>query len=62
MIIEPKTLVKQKIEQLKNGKNAFAETEEVIRLLKRDIARENLKVIFDETPDGLWIYPDEKKE
>ena len=57
MIIEPKVLVKQKIEQLKNGKNAYAESEEVLRLLKRDIARENLNVIFDETRDGCWIYP-----
>lgn len=57
MIIEPKTLVKRKIEQLRNGETAFAESDEVIRILKRDIARENLEVIIDKTPSGCWFYP-----
>lgn len=61
MIIEPKTLVKRKIEQLRNGETAFAESDEVIRILKRDIARENLEVIIDETPSGCWFYPQHEK-
>ncbi|MCF3943348.1 hypothetical protein [Oceanobacillus alkalisoli] len=57
MVIPRKSLLNQKIEQLKNGENAFAESAELIRLLERDIARENLNVVFDKTPAGCWIIP-----
>ena len=57
MVIPRKSLLNQKIAQLKNGENAFAESEELIRLLERDIAKENLNVVFDKTPAGCWIIP-----
>ncbi|GGN48927.1 MULTISPECIES: hypothetical protein [Oceanobacillus] len=57
MVIPTKSLLNQKIEQLKNGENAFAESPELIRLLERDVAKENLNVVFDKTPAGCWIIP-----
>lgn len=58
MVIPRKSLLMQKIDQLKNGENAFAESEELMRLLKRDIARENLQVTIDRSPAGCWIIPE----
>lgn len=60
MIIPTKSLVNEKMERLKNGETAFAESDEVIRILERDIARENLNVVFDRTPAGCWITPEKE--
>jgi hypothetical protein len=59
MVFTNKYLVKQQMEQLRQGKNAYAESEEVIRLLERDIAREKLEVFIDKSPSGCWIIPEE---
>lgn len=57
MIIPAKSLVVENMKRLKNGETAFAESTEVIRLLERDIARENLNVFIDKTPAGCWFIP-----
>lgn len=47
----------EKIENLKKGHNAFAEEDELIRLMKRAIEKENLHVECDETASGCWFIP-----
>ncbi|WP_249870881.1 hypothetical protein [Oceanobacillus saliphilus] len=47
----------EKIMQLKKGNNAYAETDELIRLMKRSIEKECLHVQFDETQSGCWFIP-----
>lgn len=47
----------QKINLLKNGYSAYAESTELIRLIKRDILRNALNVHYDETPIGCWFIP-----
>ncbi|WP_067730503.1 hypothetical protein [Oceanobacillus damuensis] len=47
----------EKIVQLKKGNNAYAETEELIRLMKRSIEKERLHVELLETDAGCWFIP-----
>lgn len=47
----------EKIRQLKAGRNAYAESHELIRLLKRDIEKEHLRVHYDNTRTGCWFIP-----
>ena len=47
----------EKIAQLKRGKSAYAESHELIRLMKRRIERENLQVHYDDTSLGCWMIP-----
>jgi len=50
-------LRKEKLNLLKNGFSAYAESSELIRLIKRDIIRNSLYVFYDETPTGCWFIP-----
>lgn len=62
MIIRERTLCNQKMESLKNGQNAFAESENLIHLIEKEVARENLDVLFERTPSGCWITPNNRIE
>ena len=57
LIMNERTTRDRKIEQLMNGRTAYAESTEVIRLIKRDIERYGLHVYYDETPTGCWFIP-----
>jgi hypothetical protein len=50
-------LVEEKINTLKKGYSAYAEMHEIIRLMKREIAKQNILVICDETESGCWFIP-----
>ncbi|WP_163971625.1 hypothetical protein [Oceanobacillus halotolerans] len=53
----------EKINQLKKGRTAYAESNELIRLIKRSIDKdENLHVLFDYSDNGCWITPIEEKK
>jgi hypothetical protein len=45
------------ISQLKAGRTAYVETEELIRLMKRSIERELIHVHLDLTSKGCWFIP-----
>ncbi|API90834.1 MULTISPECIES: hypothetical protein [Bacillota] len=47
----------EKIARLKQGDSAYAESQELIRLMKRDIEKEHLQVIYEETTSGCWFIP-----
>ncbi|TMN21162.1 hypothetical protein [Lentibacillus cibarius] len=57
LVINRRRLRDVKIAQLKEGKIAYAESAELIRLIKRSIERENLHVYYDETNTGCWFTP-----
>ncbi|GGJ96816.1 hypothetical protein GCM10007063_19080 [Lentibacillus kapialis] len=46
-----------KIAELKEGKTAYAESAELIRLMQRSIDREGLYVHRDHTNTGCWFIP-----
>lgn len=48
-----------KIAQLKQGHCVYAESAELIRLIKRGIERENLDVQLDKANGGCWFTPNE---
>ena len=57
MIITARELRNQELERLRSGHNAYTESDEVIRLLQRDIAKENLDVLCERTSSGCWFIP-----
>ncbi|MGA9175573.1 MAG: hypothetical protein WBZ33_16580 [Thermoactinomyces sp.] len=62
MIISPKALARAKAEKLKKGYAAFVETQTVAHFLKKEIAKQNLRVIVEQTPHGCWFTPLEPEE
>ncbi|MFA1821285.1 hypothetical protein ACDX78_14110 [Virgibacillus oceani] len=52
----------EKIRQLKAGESAYAETHELIRLIKRGIEREHLHVHYDNSRTGCWFIPLKEEE
>lgn len=62
MIINRKQLAKEKLEQLKKGYSAFADTNEVAELIEKELANLNLHVVIDKTPVGAWFIPEMVKE
>jgi hypothetical protein len=61
MIISRKAIAKAKIEKLKNGYSAYAETREVADLIEKEIAAMNMEVHIDRTSIGCWFIPGETK-
>lgn len=61
-IMNKRRIRDEKIAQLLSGKTAYAETQEMIRLITRSIEQQNINVHFDNTSLGCWFIPldDEK--
>lgn len=57
MVIDRKEIARAKVDKIKNGFSAFAETQEVIFLVKKELEKQNIAVITDETEKGCWFYP-----
>ncbi|WP_240795453.1 hypothetical protein [Aquibacillus halophilus] len=53
-------IVEEKMNRLSEGHTAFAESDEVIRLMKEEISKKNIPVICDQTESGCWFIPDEQ--
>lgn len=56
-IIDHKQMAKDKINQILNGKSAFAESADLVNLIKKEIELKNLKVYEDKTEFGYWFIP-----
>ncbi|MFC0522342.1 hypothetical protein ACFFGV_01900 [Pontibacillus salicampi] len=54
-------LLEDKIERLLNGQTAYAESQELIRLLKRELDKRNITVLMDQTDSGCWFIPEHRK-
>ncbi|MDQ0351247.1 hypothetical protein J2R98_001050 [Alkalibacillus filiformis] len=50
-------MANEKVNTLRNGYSAYAETEELIRLMKRRINSNNLDIYEDQTDIGCWFIP-----
>lgn len=57
LILDQKRLVQYKLEQINQGVIAYAESKELIRLVKRELNKQNIPVFFDETDTGCWFIP-----
>ncbi|MFD1425987.1 hypothetical protein JOD24_003015 [Kroppenstedtia sanguinis] len=55
MIISRKQMAKAKVEKLKRGFSAYAETKEVADLIEKELAQLDLPVIVEQTPIGYWF-------
>ncbi|EGK07126.1 hypothetical protein ACFQ49_10140 [Kroppenstedtia eburnea] len=58
MIISRKRMAKAKVEKLKRGFSAYAETKEVADLIEKELAQLDLPVIVEQTQIGYWFIPD----
>jgi len=56
-VIHQRRMRDKKIEELKCGYSAYAESSELIRLIKRRITEEQLSVQWEETNTGCWFIP-----
>ncbi|WP_202080769.1 hypothetical protein [Caldalkalibacillus salinus] len=57
MIISRKEMAKVKINQIKQGFSAFAETSEVATIIEKEISKLNINIHIDRTPMGSWFIP-----
>ncbi|SMO33252.1 hypothetical protein [Melghirimyces algeriensis] len=57
MIINRKRLARAKVEKLKQGFSAYAETKEVAELIEKELDHLDLPVFVDRTPIGNWFIP-----
>lgn len=60
-VIDRHKQLENKMNQLRNGYTAYAETEELIRLLKRRLKKQNMNVLMDQTENGVWFIQLKKK-
>lgn len=58
LVFNKKRIVEEKIQRLQDGYSAFAETQEVARLIKQEISSLNMTVHEDETEFGCWFIPE----
>lgn len=61
-VLDRRVMRDEKIRQLKDGRTVYAESVELIRLIKRGIEKENLKVKIEQTDGGCWFIPDDADE
>ncbi|WP_078430137.1 hypothetical protein [Alkalihalobacterium alkalinitrilicum] len=62
MVINRKEMALKKVEKLKAGYSAFAESKEVSEMIKKQLAKEGIEVYEDVTEMGSWFIPANKKE
>lgn len=58
MIISRRQLAKAKVEKLKAGYSAYAETKEVAQLIQKELDAIGLPVYVDQTSIGYWFIPE----
>ncbi len=59
-VLDRRQMRDDKIKQLKEGRSVYAESDELIRLIKRGIEKESLQVTIEKTDGGCWFIPNEK--
>lgn len=56
-ILDRREMRDEKIKLLKEGRTVYAESPEFIRIIKRTIEKEGLKITYDEKGGGCWFIP-----
>lgn len=62
MLISRKAIAREKLELLKNGQTAYAETSEVSQYIEKELGNLDMNVVIDRTDRGNWYYPVEETE
>jgi len=60
-VLDQRVMRDEKVLQLKQGRSVYAESPELIRLIKRGIERERLTIEIEKTNGGCWFIPSEKQ-
>jgi len=60
-VLDRRLMRDEKIDQLKRGRAVYAESSELIRLIKRGIERNGLDVQLEYTEAGCWFTLNGKK-
>ncbi len=60
LMIHERRMRDEKMKYLLKGNSAYAETNELIRLLKREIERIGLHVHYDHTKTVCWFIPQQE--
>ncbi|MGM8366285.1 hypothetical protein ACLIBG_12520 [Virgibacillus sp. W0181] len=58
-VLDRRVMRDEKITHLKQGRSVYAESSELIRLIKRGIDRNALDVKLEYTNGGCWFTPNE---
>jgi len=59
-VLDQRVMRDEKILQLKQGRTVYAESPELIRLIKRGIEREGLTIEIEKTNGGWWFIPSDE--
>lgn len=62
MIINRREMARAKLEKLKKGYSAFAETKELVDLIEKEIEKLEIPVYIDRTEHGCWFIPKKPNE
>lgn len=62
LLMHERRMRDEKMKHLLKGNSAYAETNELIRLLKREIEKVGLHVHCDHTNTGCWFIPLQEME
>lgn len=57
MILSTREVANAKVRRIQGGHSAFAESNETIRLMKKQLSRLNLEVQIDDNHFGTWFIP-----
>jgi hypothetical protein len=60
MIISRRELARTKVTEIQNGYSAFAESQELADLIKKELQKLNIPINEDVTEVGSWFFPDKK--
>lgn len=60
MVLDRKAMAQKKVDKIKAGLSAFAETKEVSELIRKQLAKEGIAVHEDVTEVGSWFIPGDK--
>ncbi|MDQ0161077.1 hypothetical protein [Bacillus alveayuensis] len=56
-VIDHKQMAKEKVNQIRKGRSAYAESANLVSLIKKELECENIKVYEDVTEFGCWFIP-----
>lgn len=57
MIINRRAIARAKVEKLKKGYSAYAESKEVAELIEKYAKEQNIPIYIDRTSLGTWFIP-----
>ncbi|WP_018921721.1 hypothetical protein [Salsuginibacillus kocurii] len=62
MVMNRKELALHKVEKIKTGYSAFAESQEVTDMIRKELQKMDIDVYEDKTALGSWFIPSNKKD